>query len=135
VLFFIRIKLGPTVISDIGLITRVGFAALSKICTDNMSNIKKANPLLISYSNTPYELHHFAVEPSVFTAKQRRSKPSFIIIAATVIACARLIVTHLYRRWQRFTPNVPSRGVDRTHGLLVQRQTPLVAQPSRRLLT
>jgi hypothetical protein len=33
---------------------------------------------------------------------------------------------------QRFTPNVPSRVVERTHGLLAQRQTPLVAQPSLR---
>jgi hypothetical protein len=30
------------------------------------------------------------------------------------------------------TPNAPSRVVERTRGLLVQRQTSLVAQPSRR---
>jgi hypothetical protein len=40
-LFFIWIELGPTVISDAGLITRVGFAALPKFYTDNSSNIQK----------------------------------------------------------------------------------------------
>jgi hypothetical protein len=40
-LFFIRIELDPTVISDKGLITRVGFAALTKFYTDNTSNIQK----------------------------------------------------------------------------------------------
>jgi hypothetical protein len=40
-LFFIWIELGPTVISDAGLITRVGFAALPKYYTDNSSNIQK----------------------------------------------------------------------------------------------
>jgi hypothetical protein len=34
-------ELGPTVISDVGLITRVGFAALPKFCTDNSSIIQK----------------------------------------------------------------------------------------------
>jgi hypothetical protein len=48
------------------------------------------------------------------------------------VACARLIVAHLCRRRQWFTPNAPSRGVDRTRGLLVQRQTPLIGQPSQR---
>jgi hypothetical protein len=40
-LFFICIELGPTVISNAGLITRVGFAVLPKFYTDNSSNIQK----------------------------------------------------------------------------------------------
>jgi hypothetical protein len=32
----------------------------------------------------------------------------------------------------RFTPNAPSRVVERMRDLLAQRQTPLVVQPSRR---
>jgi hypothetical protein len=35
------IELGPTVISDVGLITRVGFAALPIFYTDNSSIIQK----------------------------------------------------------------------------------------------
>jgi hypothetical protein len=38
-LFFIWIELGPTVISDTGLITRVGFVGLPKYYTDNPSMI------------------------------------------------------------------------------------------------
>jgi hypothetical protein len=34
-------RTGPTVISDAGLITRVGFAALPKFYTDNSSIIRK----------------------------------------------------------------------------------------------
>jgi hypothetical protein len=34
-------RMGPTVISDTGLITRVGFAALPKFYTDNSSIIQK----------------------------------------------------------------------------------------------
>jgi hypothetical protein len=34
-------ELGPTVISDMGLITRIGFAAIPKFYTDNMSNLQK----------------------------------------------------------------------------------------------
>jgi hypothetical protein len=49
-------RTGPTVISDEGLITRVGFAAL---CS------QKANLLLISYSNTLCELHHYADNSSI----------------------------------------------------------------------
>jgi hypothetical protein len=90
-----------------------------------------SNPLLISYSSTPFELHHFAAEPIVFAAKQRNSKPYFIHTVATSVACARLIAAHLCQRRQRFTPNAPSRGVDHMSGLLTQKQTPLVAQPSR----
>jgi hypothetical protein len=131
-LFFISIELGPTVISDAGLITRVRFAALPKFYTDNSSIIQKLiDLLLISYSNTICELHHFAAQPTVFAAKQRKSKPSFFHAAATAIACARLIAAHLCRRRQRFTPNAPSRVVERTRSLFSQRQTSLVAQPSR----
>jgi hypothetical protein len=69
-MFLIWIELGPTVISDAGLITRVGFAALLKFYTDNSSIIQKLiNVLLISYSNTLCELHHFAAQPTVFAAK------------------------------------------------------------------
>jgi hypothetical protein len=39
-LFFIWIELGPRVISDAGLITRVEFAALPKFYTDNSSIIQ-----------------------------------------------------------------------------------------------
>jgi hypothetical protein len=92
----------------------------------------KANLLLISYSNILCELHHFAAQPTVFTAKQRNSKPSFFHASATVVAYARLIAAHLCRRRQRFTRNAPSRVVERTRGLLTQRQTTLIAQPSRR---
>jgi hypothetical protein len=42
-----------------------------------------------------------------------------------------LIAAHMCRRRQRFTPNAPSRVVERTCGLVAQRQTPLDAQPSR----
>jgi hypothetical protein len=52
--------------------------------------------------------------------------------AAAAGAYARLIAAHLCRRRQRFTSNAPSRGVNRKRILLAQRQTPLVAQPSRR---
>jgi hypothetical protein len=72
------------------------------------------------------------VEPTVIATKQRNSKLSFIHSTTTVVACARLIAVHLYRRRQRFTPNVPSQVVDRMCAPLVQRQTRLVAQPSRR---
>jgi hypothetical protein len=34
-------RLGPTVISDVGQITRVGFATLPKFYTDNSSVIQK----------------------------------------------------------------------------------------------
>jgi hypothetical protein len=40
-MFFIRMEMGPTVISDTGLITRVGFAAIPKFYTDNTSNLQK----------------------------------------------------------------------------------------------
>jgi hypothetical protein len=40
-LFFISIELGPTVINDAGLITRVGFVALLKFYIDNSSIIQK----------------------------------------------------------------------------------------------
>jgi hypothetical protein len=39
-LFFIRIERGPTVISDTGLITLVGFAVIPKFYTDNTSNLQ-----------------------------------------------------------------------------------------------
>jgi hypothetical protein len=84
----------------------------------------KANLLLlISYSLC--ELHHFAAQSTVFTAKQKNSKPSFFYAAAAAGACA-LITAHLCRRQQRFTPNTPSRVVERTRSLLAQRQTPLL---------
>jgi hypothetical protein len=75
------------------------------------------------------------MQPTVFTAKQRNLKPSLFHAAAAAGACARLITVHLCRRRQRFTPNAPSRVVERTHGLLAQRQTPLIAQPPRRRRT
>jgi hypothetical protein len=62
--------------------------------------------LLISYSNTLYELHHFAAQPTVFAAKQRNSKPSFFHATTAASACTQLIAAHLCRRRQRFTPNV-----------------------------
>jgi hypothetical protein len=40
-LFFICIELGPTIISDVGLITSVGFAANPKFYTNNSSIIQK----------------------------------------------------------------------------------------------
>jgi hypothetical protein len=85
----------------------------------------KHRQLLISYSL--FELHHFAAQPTVFTAKQRNSKPSFFHTAVAAGACALLLVAHLCRRRQRFTPNAPSRVVERTGSVLAQRQTPLVA--------
>jgi hypothetical protein len=72
------------------------------------------------------------VDPTVFDAKQRNSKPSFIHVAAAAVAYAWLIAAHLCWRRQWFTPNAPSQGVDCTCYLLAQMQTPLVAQPSRR---
>jgi hypothetical protein len=39
-MFFIWTELGPTVISDAGLITRVGFAALPKFYINNSSIIQ-----------------------------------------------------------------------------------------------
>jgi hypothetical protein len=54
-LFFIWIELGPTVISDAGLITCVGFAALPKFYTNNLSIIQKLIynwfPIPILYAN------------------------------------------------------------------------------------
>jgi hypothetical protein len=72
------------------------------------------------------------MQPTVFAAKQRNLKPSFFQAAAAAGACARLFAAHLCRRQQRFTPNAPSRVVERTRDLLAQRQTPLVAQPPQR---
>jgi hypothetical protein len=40
-LFFIRIELGPMVISYTALITHVGFAAIPKFYSDNMSILQK----------------------------------------------------------------------------------------------
>jgi hypothetical protein len=57
--------------------------------------MKKANLLLISYSNTPFERHPFAAQPTVFAAKQRNLKPSFIHTAFAAVACAWLIAVHL----------------------------------------
>jgi hypothetical protein len=104
----------------------------SKILHRLFEHHTKANLLLISYSNTLCELHHFAAQPTVFAAKQRNSKPSIFYATTAIIACARLIAVQLCQRRQWFTPKVPSRVVERTRGLLAQRQTHLVAQPSRR---
>jgi hypothetical protein len=64
--------------------------------------------------------------------KTEKFEAILFYITTTTVACARLIAAHLCRRRQWLTPNVPSRGVDRTCNLLAQRHTPLIAQPSRR---
>jgi hypothetical protein len=79
------------------------------------------------------ELHHFVEQPTVFAAKQKFEVVLFHA-AAFAGACA-LIAVHLCQRRQRFTPNAPSQVVEHTRGLLAQRQTPLLAQPSRRRRT
>jgi hypothetical protein len=117
--YFIWIEPGPTVISDAGLITRVGFAALP---TDFLFSVRTSTIRSTTYS---LRCKTEKFEAILFHAAA----------AAAAGACAWLIATHLCRWRQWFTPNAPSWVVERTRGLLKQRQTPLVAQPSRRRRT